>query len=66
MPDRALTMAKELDAMGIYWLEELLDRFAYDDFGPRPPATQAHAPALPGLGIEWDREFFRKHELEME
>ncbi len=29
--DRALALAKELDAMGVYWLEEPLNRFAYDD-----------------------------------
>ena len=29
--ERTLSMAKELDAMGIYWLEEPLNRFAYDD-----------------------------------
>ena len=29
--ERTLTMARELDAMGIYWLEEPLNRFAYDD-----------------------------------
>jgi len=172
----ALTMARELDAMGIYWLEEPLNRFAYDElarirqqlkrlhlaggegnvglkdfaamlgkgaysyvqpdpvvsgtisvvrkiagmaeahsvlFGPHhgksgvgmmaslhmqcaagnsryleymydpgfwnPEGFQAgfaqpypidkqgyvHAPVAPGLGIDWDREFFRKHGLEM-
>ena len=29
--ERTLMMAKELDAMGVYWLEEPLNRFAYDD-----------------------------------
>jgi D-galactarolactone cycloisomerase len=29
--DRALTVAKELDAMGVCWLEEPLNRTAYDD-----------------------------------
>lgn len=29
--ERALTMAKELEAMGVYWLEEPLGRYAFDD-----------------------------------
>ena len=29
--DRALYMAKALDEMGLYWLEEPLSRYAYDD-----------------------------------
>jgi D-galactarolactone cycloisomerase len=29
--DHALMMARELDAMGVYWLEEPLNRSAYDD-----------------------------------
>lgn len=29
--ERTVMMAKELEAMGVYWLEEPLNRFAYDD-----------------------------------
>jgi len=40
--ERTLSMAKELDAMGIYWLEEPLNRFAYDDLAASGSSSNAY------------------------
>ena len=32
---------------------------------PIDKAGYIHAPAAPGLGIEWDRKFFKQHGLEI-
>lgn len=41
--EHALTMAKELESMGVYWLEEPLNRYAYDDLARiRKQLTRMH------------------------
>ncbi len=60
--DRALMMAKELDAMGVYWLEEPLNRTAYDDLARiRRQVKHLHVAGGEGnVGLEQYREILTK------
>ncbi len=60
--DRALMMAKELDAMGIYWLEEPLNRTSYDDLARiRRQLRHLHLAGGEGnVGLEQYREILTK------
>lgn len=56
--DRALTMARELEAMGVYWLEEPLNRSAIDDLARiRRQLTKMHLAG--GEGNKGLGDFFR-------
>jgi len=60
--DRALRTAKELEAMGLYWLEEPLNRHAYDDLARvRQQLTKMHLAGGEGnVGLNDFREMLAK------
>jgi D-galactarolactone cycloisomerase len=60
--DRALMMARELDAMGVYWLEEPLNRTAYDDLARiRRQLKRLHLAGGEGnIGLDQYREILTK------
>ena len=60
--DRALLMARELEAIGVYWLEEPLNRSAYDDLARiRRHLNRMHLAGGEGnVGLQEYREILTK------